>query len=185
MVEALQGQDGSEIAIGDSLYVWQGSTLYRRNQDGTLEPTGSALSPNDTSIDEEGREWLSKEVDGSVLINVSLRVWATINFAYNSAEIQPDSERVLETFSQALKRPALINKRLLISGHTDSKGSDTFNLGLSRRRAASVGNWLVEKGGLAPERLILAGYGASAPISDNVTDQGRALNRRVEFILLN
>jgi outer membrane protein OmpA-like peptidoglycan-associated protein len=185
MVEVLKAQEGAPIGVGDSLFVWQDDTLYRRNPDGSLEPTGSVLSPNDTTFDEEGRSWLTHNEDGSVLINVSLRVWATINFAYNSSEIEPDSEGVLRTFSQALNRPALLNKKLIISGHTDSTGSDLFNMGLSRRRAASVGQWLVENGHLSPDRLILAGYGASMPVSDNETEEGRAINRRVEFILIN
>jgi outer membrane protein OmpA-like peptidoglycan-associated protein len=185
MVEALKAKDWAELHVGDSLYVWLGDELYRRLEDGSLEPTGSVLSPNDTSLDEEGREWLITNDDGSVSISVSLKVWATINFAYNSSDILPESESVLETFSQALKRPALLDKRLLISGHTDSTGTDLFNMGLSRRRAASVAQWLVEKGGLNPDRLILSGYGARMPISDNETDEGRAINRRVEFILLN
>jgi outer membrane protein OmpA-like peptidoglycan-associated protein len=185
IVEALRPRDGTEARVGDSYFVWRDNVLYRRLPDGTLEPTGSALGPDSTTQDEEGREWLSEDAEGSVLISVSLRVWATINFAYNSDAIEPDSEGVLEAFSQALRRPALRGKRLLISGHADSTGSEEFNLGLSRRRAASVGNWLVEKGGLGADRLILSGYGASMPVSDNETERGRALNRRVEFILLN
>ncbi|MDR2386851.1 MAG: OmpA family protein [Deltaproteobacteria bacterium] len=185
MVEVLKAQEGQPIGVGDSSFVWHDNTLYKRNPDGSLEPTGSVLSPNDTTFDDEGRSWLTQNEDGSVLINVSLRVWATINFAYNSSEIEPDSEGVLRTFSQALNRPSLLNKKLVISGHTDSTGSDLFNMGLSRRRAASVGQWLVENGHLSPDRLILAGYGSSMPVSDNQTEEGRALNRRVEFILIN
>ncbi|MDR1677665.1 MAG: hypothetical protein LBS44_04650, partial [Deltaproteobacteria bacterium] len=110
MVEALQPKDGTEVTVGGGLFVWQDNILYRRNPDGSLESTGSFLDPNDTSLDEQGHEWLTQNEDGSVLINVSLRVWATINFAFNSDLIQPESEGVLETFSQALNRPALLNK---------------------------------------------------------------------------
>ncbi|MDR2456460.1 MAG: OmpA family protein, partial [Deltaproteobacteria bacterium] len=70
------------------------------------------------------------------------------------------------------------------SGHTDSTGTPAYNLGLSRRRAASVAIWLSEKGGIDRSRLVLAGYGDRAPIADNSTEEGQAENRRVEFILL-
>jgi outer membrane protein OmpA-like peptidoglycan-associated protein len=183
--EALLDREGGEVAFGGGLFVWQGDQLFRREPDGTLSPTGSLLSPNDTSLDDEGLEWLRQSDDGGALIQVTLRVWATINFEYNSDAILPDSEDVLETFGQALNRPALRDKRLIISGHADSTGPADFNLGLSRRRAASVGRWLAEKGHLSPDRLILAGYGASMPVADNGTEEGRALNRRVEFILVN
>jgi outer membrane protein OmpA-like peptidoglycan-associated protein len=115
---------------------------------------------------------------------VALRVWATINFEYNSSELSESSDKVLSTFSQALNRPALRGKKLLIVGHTDSQGSDEFNLRLSRRRAAAVGQWLETEGGLSSDRLILSGHGETSPIASNDTPEGQALNRRVEFILL-
>jgi outer membrane protein OmpA-like peptidoglycan-associated protein len=183
--QALQSEDGTEIAVDGSLYVWRDNYLYRRRSDGSLEPTGSSLGPDDTSYDaESGQNWLSHEADGSFLIRVSLRVWATINFEYNSAELLQESNQILLTFSQALNRPALKDRRLLIIGHTDNRGPDEFNMRLSRRRASAVGQWLTEKGGIASDRLVLTGYGATMPVADNETDEGRAENRRVEFVLL-
>jgi OOP family OmpA-OmpF porin len=67
-----------------------------------------------------------------------------------------------------------------ISGHTDNVGSDKYNLGLSQRRAASVKKYLVEKFGIAPERLTTEGYGETKPIATNKTKEGRQLNRRIE-----
>jgi outer membrane protein OmpA-like peptidoglycan-associated protein len=70
--------------------------------------------------------------------------------------------------------------RIELSGHTDSKGSDKYNLKLSKERAEAVFNYLVSKG-IDEKRLTHKGYGAKQPIADNATDAGRAKNRRVEF----
>jgi OOP family OmpA-OmpF porin len=73
--------------------------------------------------------------------------------------------------------------RIRIEGHTDNVGSASFNQVLSEKRAMSVKNYLVERG-IEPDRLYVDGFGASKPISDNSTQEGKALNRRVEFIIL-
>ena len=118
------------------------------------------------------------------MIRVSLKAWATIHFEYNSDELTGDSLAILGAFAQALKRPALSERRLLICGHTDNRGSDEYNRDLSRRRAAMVARWLIGEGGLDRDRLVLAAYGSMAPVADNSTEEGQAENRRVEFILL-
>jgi outer membrane protein OmpA-like peptidoglycan-associated protein len=71
-----------------------------------------------------------------------------------------------------------------IQGHTDSKGSDSYNLALSDRRAAAVVAYLVTNLGVDPSRLTSRGYGEGMPIATNDTDAGRALNRRVEFAII-
>jgi OOP family OmpA-OmpF porin len=68
---------------------------------------------------------------------------------------------------------------LVITGHTDSVGSDAFNLELSRRRAQSVKQYLVEQYAIDEHRLIILGAGESRPIADNDTPEGQAQNRRV------
>jgi OOP family OmpA-OmpF porin len=69
----------------------------------------------------------------------------------------------------------------VLSGHTDSTGPETYNQGLSERRAASVKNWLVDNG-VAGSRLQTKGYGETQPKYDNSTTEGRKLNRRVEMM---
>lgn len=75
------------------------------------------------------------------------------------------------------------NMTIELSGHTDSKGSDKYNLKLSKQRAEAVYNYLVEKG-IDEKRLTHKGFGANQPIADNSTDAGRAKNRRVEFKII-
>jgi outer membrane protein OmpA-like peptidoglycan-associated protein len=70
-----------------------------------------------------------------------------------------------------------------ISAHTDSKGSDDYNLKLSDNRAASCRAYLVSKG-IAADRVTSKGYGESKPQVDNDTDEHRQINRRVEFVIL-
>jgi len=72
--------------------------------------------------------------------------------------------------------------KLKIDGHTDSDGSDAFNLKLSDGRAASVKKYLVSKG-IDESRLVSEGFGESQPIASNDTPEGRQQNRRVECVL--
>jgi outer membrane protein OmpA-like peptidoglycan-associated protein len=79
---------------------------------------------------------------------------------------------------------ALLNKNpkltIEISGHTDNQGSKTYNQNLSQNRSKSVYDYLVNKG-ISASRLTYKGYGDTMPISENNTEEGRALNRRTEF----
>jgi outer membrane protein OmpA-like peptidoglycan-associated protein len=70
-----------------------------------------------------------------------------------------------------------------LAAHTDSKGSDDYNYKLSDNRARSVRNYLISKG-IAASRLRSQGYGETKPLASNETDDGRQLNRRVEFTIL-
>jgi hypothetical protein len=70
-----------------------------------------------------------------------------------------------------------------VEGHTDNRGSRSYNLDLSNRRAKSVMEYLNKKG-VAPKRLKFRGYGFDKPVATNATPLGRAKNRRVEFNLL-
>ena len=68
-----------------------------------------------------------------------------------------------------------------VGGHTDSQGSDAYNVGLAERRVASVIDYLVSRG-VSREQLVGIGYGESLPIDTNDTAAGRARNRRVEIV---
>jgi outer membrane protein OmpA-like peptidoglycan-associated protein len=70
--------------------------------------------------------------------------------------------------------------RISIEGHTDSVGTEAFNMRLSQRRAEAVLQYLVGRG-ISPERLESVGFGPTKPVGSNKTAKGRALNRRTEF----
>jgi len=104
-----------------------------------------------------------------------------VNFDFNSSEIKPEFDPVLDEAVLILNDyPDL---QVLISGHTDSIGSEQYNEALSIRRAESVFRYLVNKG-LNPERFRIEGFGELHPVADNNTEAGRAQNRRVELKVL-
>ncbi|MCB1875183.1 MAG: OmpA family protein [Chromatiales bacterium] len=101
-----------------------------------------------------------------------------VHFEYNSAKLTAASEAILDDMAATLRKHPDLSVR--VEGHTDSVGSDKFNLGLSERRAATVMKYLVAQGANA-DKLTAIGYGESQPVSSNDTDAGRAENRRVEL----
>nr|QAT78170.1 TraB [Hyalangium minutum] len=105
-----------------------------------------------------------------------------VNFATDQDVILSESFPVLEEVSQVLKTHPEI-QLVLIEGHTDSRAGETYNLDLSKRRAASVRTYL-EEGGVEPERLCSQGFGQSRPVAENDNEEGMARNRRVEFTIL-
>jgi len=105
-----------------------------------------------------------------------------IYFNTAKATIKPESRPALEDAAKILKDNPEI--RVEIQGHTDSQGSDAYNLTLSDQRAYSVVNYLIQNFGIDAKRLVAKGYGEARPVADNATAEGRALNRRVEFVIL-
>jgi len=101
-----------------------------------------------------------------------------IRFATNSAEIDTTSFSLLSDLIASAQNCA--EAKIEIGGHTDSRGSDEYNLQLSQQRATSVMNYLV-KNGIKATRLSAVGYGEKNPIADNETEEGLAKNRRIEF----
>ncbi|HKO52959.1 MAG TPA: OmpA family protein [Polyangiaceae bacterium] len=108
-----------------------------------------------------------------------IRILEPVKFANNSDRLLPESEPVLTSVMDVLQAHPEITK-LEVRGHTDSRGGAAANLGLSKRRAASVMRWLTAHG-VAASRLGSAGLGQTRPIDTNDTDEGRQNNRRVEF----
>ena len=108
-------------------------------------------------------------------------IGALILFDYNSAAIKEESKPLLRMYGKVLQ-DELADTVLIVAGHTDSKGSDQYNLGLSRRRAEAVRQFFVSEYQIAENRLLIKPYGEKKPIESNATDEGRAKNRRVEFI---
>lgn len=114
-----------------------------------------------------------------VLLSTGKYISHGIQFDVNSDRLKPESMNILSQVADALKKkPAL---KLRIEGHTDSTGEADKNLDLSKRRAASVKAALV-KLGIDESRLMTEGFGQTRPLGSNDTVQGRAENRRVEFI---
>ena len=101
-----------------------------------------------------------------------------VTFAFDSDEITGASMATLDVAAETLAECPNVNTS--VEGHTDSIGDENYNQGLSERRAESVRNYLITHG-VSLGRLQTRGYGESRPIADNGTEDGRAINRRVEL----
>jgi OmpA-OmpF porin, OOP family len=103
-----------------------------------------------------------------------------ILFDVNSDVIRPESFGVIKGIANVLKEYSDVKVKII--GHTDSDGNDAANLALSQKRAAAVIKVLSEEFGIAAERLQSDGKGETQPVADNKSREGKAANRRVEFI---
>ena len=106
-----------------------------------------------------------------------------MTFSSNQWALSEEGRRSISLVAEELRKD---NKYFIISieGHTDNVGSEAYNQTLSFKRAVAAATHLVMRDGFSPARLFVKGYGESQPIEDNASDEGRALNRRVEFLIL-
>lgn len=119
------------------------------------------------------------EVDDGQAILVNLPDGVT--FDVGSATLKPAFRSTLNDVAASLKQYP--NSLVDVYGHTDSTGSDSFNQGLSERRAQTVANYLTSQG-VNSARVRWQGFGETMPVADNSTEEGRRLNRRVEIKII-
>jgi outer membrane protein OmpA-like peptidoglycan-associated protein len=105
---------------------------------------------------------------------------APVNFKTGSADLLVQSHATLDKVAETAKKYP--NLKLRVEGHTDSTGSAEFNQQLSQERADAVMDYLVQTAGVPADQVVAVGFGQTKPIASNDTAQGRAQNRRVEFI---
>jgi outer membrane protein OmpA-like peptidoglycan-associated protein len=104
-----------------------------------------------------------------------------VNFDFDKSTIRQEDLANIDKDVATLESWGNVN--IEVAGHTDSRGSDAYNIKLSQRRAEAVRDYLISKG-IAADRLSAKGYGESQPVADNATDEGRFKNRRVELVPL-
>lgn len=104
-----------------------------------------------------------------------------IFFDYDKSTLRPESQTELNNVVEILNKYP--NIKIEISGHTDNKGSDEYNKNLSKERAKTIVEYLKSKN-IAENRLSYVGYGKEIPIATNDTEEGRQMNRRVEFKII-
>jgi outer membrane protein OmpA-like peptidoglycan-associated protein len=131
--------------------------------------------------EKEMREALAKSEAAAVkregnLLSVTFK--GDVTFATNSTEVRP------ELYTEINRVAGVLNQYpdtfIRVEGHTDNKGSDEYNLDLSKRRAAAVKTLLVMRG-VADSRIEVVGFGKTMPVATNNTEAGRQINRRVEI----
>jgi OmpA-OmpF porin, OOP family len=104
-----------------------------------------------------------------------------VHFDFGKSTIRPESYPELQELVDYLKSKEDV--KIEIAGHTDNVGKDADNLKLSQQRAEAIRNYVIKKG-IRPERIRAKGYGATQPVADNSTDEGRQQNRRTEVRIL-
>src|SRR5688572_17154099 len=134
-------------------------------------------------MDQQAKE-IQQNIPGATVTRIGEGIAVTfasgLLYDFDSDVVKPTAAQNLRTLAQSLgKYP---NTDILIVGHTDATGSDSYNDGLSQRRASSALNFLVGQG-VASTRLRSAGRGETEPIADNSSESGQQLNRRVEVAI--
>jgi outer membrane protein OmpA-like peptidoglycan-associated protein len=139
---------------------------------GRMEPLAAALSDLGATTTET---------------EIRIAMSADVLFDFDKADLKKEATRSLERVVTVLK--SYPRSEVTIEGHTDAKGLEPYNQKLSERRATSVRQWLVVKGGLGTMHFITSGYGAKKPVAPNLkpdrsdNPEGRQKNRRVEIVV--
>lgn len=153
----------------------------------------SGLSSNNSDpvdyerIENIVKKHIPKEVVKEVVVEKPVRsekkwVLVGVNFDYSSTKLSSESYPILFHAVQVLLQNP--DMQVEIQGYTDNIGSEKANLKLSEKRAQMIKNYLVARG-IDGNRLKVVGYGEAKPIADNKTADGRSMNRRIEFKILN
>jgi OOP family OmpA-OmpF porin len=150
--------------------------VFARNTAGAPPPP-APVAPESVALEATGN-FDSEACKGRFEI---LSRTGNIYFASGSARLEDKSAPLLDSLADIVSRcPGMI---IEVGGHTDSVGGDDQNLRLSELRAASVIRYLVDRG-VRSDAMVSKGYGESAPIADNATQEGRWKNRRIRFLVL-
>ena len=126
-------------------------------------------------LESELKELKAKQTERGIILTLG-----DILFATGKSVLMPAAADTIDKLAAFLKKYS--NRTVLIEGHTDSVGGETYNLGLSHSRADAVKAALVAKG-VSEDRIKTKGYGESQPVASNATSGGRQLNRRVEIVI--
>jgi len=144
---------------------------------------GTAGAVIGRQMDKQAAE-LDKELKDAEVQRIGEGIVVTFDsgllFDFDSATLRPEAEKNLADLAASLSK--YDNTELLIVGHTDDIGSESYNDRLSVRRAESAASYIYSRG-IKPSRVTTMGKGESDPIATNDTDEGRQLNRRVEVVI--
>lgn len=141
----------------------------------------STVNARDAQIDNLLKDLRARKVGTEIQVSLS----GDVLFDFDKWNIRKEAEDTLHKLAKLIQE--LHKRRILIEGHTDSKGSESYNLELSLKRSDSVRNWFLSKGNLKEVEIVVEGYGESKPVAPNTkvdgsdNPEGRAKNRRVEI----
>jgi len=156
---------------GKELWIYVNSSPGSANQDnyGIISIEVDAMKQEVTALD----------IRGSIDSQGKIALYGIL-FDTGKADIKPESEKAISSIATYLKENTSVN--VYIVGHTDNVGSYEMNQKLSKSRGESVKNYLVTNYGISATRLTGDGVGPICPVTSNDTDEGKALNRRVEIV---
>ena len=153
---------------------------YDNDKDGIPDPDDKCPLEAEVINGVEDDDGCPDEGESKVrLTETKIEILEKVYFDTNKATIKPESFNLLRQVGATLRANTQILE-VRVEGHTDSRGSDDYNLKLSQERAGAVRDFLIEYG-IAADRLTSVGHGETKPVADNDTSSGRDRNRRVEF----
>ncbi|MDP4200771.1 MAG: OmpA family protein [Bacteroidota bacterium] len=152
-----------------------GKTLPGKQLPGKQKPGKAQPGKEQPGKQQPGKVAVPGAIDTGSGIAIQLN---NIFFDFNKSDLRPESHTELRYLIEMLKQQP--KYRIEIDGHTDSVGTVAYNKKLSEARAQSVRTYLVSQG-IAANRLVARGFGATRPIASNATEEGRSKNRRTEF----
>lgn len=162
------------VKNGATAYVIIGGTQYKADERVFMVDIIEETTMEDGLITANAAEMLSGiKRDGKIAIY-------GIHFDFDKATIKSESKSALDEIAKLLKNDAAL--KLYVVGHTDMKGSFSYNLNLSKQRATAVVNELTTQYSINSSRLLADGVGPLCPVSNNINEDGRKLNRRVELV---
>jgi outer membrane protein OmpA-like peptidoglycan-associated protein len=151
--------------------------------EGGATESGVAVGGKSLDLERAMKDLAAEETPKEIRVNLS----ADVLFDFDKAQLKPEAEPSLEKVATVLK--ANPGAQVTIEGHTDGKGTDSYNQPLSEKRAASVAQWFVAHNSLSAANVHTKGWGKSKPIAPNTKPDGsddpdgRAKNRRVEIVV--
>jgi outer membrane protein OmpA-like peptidoglycan-associated protein len=172
---------GAGAVIGGVIGKHQGSTAKGAIIGAVIGGAAGAIIGH--QMDQQAKE-LQQNIPGAVVERVGEGIQVTfasgLLFDFDSDQVKGDAGANLRTLAQSLDKYP--DSNLLIVGHTDSVGTDSYNLSLSDRRSAAAANFLVTEG-VTRSRIMTRGLGETEPVTSNDTEAGRQRNRRVEVAI--
>jgi outer membrane protein OmpA-like peptidoglycan-associated protein len=198
LVLALLACDGPGSKVARTSAAGEADATRQEQQSGAdrrapSEPsTGRERAPLDygskLTVEVSDLQGLITDLQGRVTDReIIIELPSDVLFDFDNADIRPDAFPTLEKLARLIKQSGA--GVIQVNGHTDSIGSDAYNLALSKRRVASVATWLTIDGGIGAGRLEARGFGKTRPVAANRNPdgsdnpEGRQKNRRVEVII--
>jgi len=176
-------------AVGTAAGAGMGAVIGKATGNAALGPIIGAAVGGATGavigrqMDKQAEEIQNKVPDAKVERvgeGIVVEFSSNVLFGFDKSDLSAEAKTNLDKLVTILNEYPETN--LEVQGHTDSKGTEGYNMTLSEKRATTVSSYLVTRS-IASQRLSIKGFGETAPKYDNETEEGRAQNRRVEFLI--